>query len=139
MIYASPDPEGEPQADASLEQLLGQIETGAIEIEAIVLRENNRDLRARLSLQLVDLYFHAVPTYTLELFHQVYWRKIPIYRLNQTWLFQEGFKIAREPVFKHLKRFSDVALSLGVLTLGFPLLLAIALAIWCDDRGAGPV
>lgn len=84
----------------------------------------------------MDLYFRAVPTYTLELFHQVYWRKIPIYRLNQTWLFQEGFKIAREPVFKHLKRFSDVALSLGVLTLGAPLLLLIALAIWCDDRGA---
>ena len=138
VIYAapSPSPEDDPTGAATLDHLLGQIETGGIEIEAIVLRENNRDLRARLSLQLVDLYFRAVPTYTLELFHQVYWRKIPIYRLNQTWLFQEGFKIAREPVFKHLKRFSDVALSLGVLTLGAPLLLLIALAIWCDDRGA---
>ena len=136
VIYASPDPEGENPAPSALENLLGQIETGTLDLEAIVLRENNRDLRARLSLRLVDLYFHAVPTYTLELFHQVYWRKIPLYRLNQTWLFQEGFKIAREPVFKHLKRLSDIGLALFALTLGAPLFLSIALAIWCDDRGA---
>ncbi len=139
VIYASPDAETENAtgpASTTLDDVLGLIETGAIEIEAIVLRENNRDLRTRLSLRLVDLYFHAVPTYTLELFHQVYWRKIPLYRLNQTWLFQEGFKIAREPVFKHLKRFSDIGFSLFALTLGAPLFLAIALAIWCDDRGS---
>ena len=135
VIYASPDPESAKPDAMGLDVVLGQIETGAIDIEAIVLRENNHDLRNLLSLRLVDLYFHAVPTYTLELFHQVYWRKIPLYRLNQTWLFQEGFKIAREPVFKHLKRFSDIALSLAALTLGAPLLLVIALAIWCGDRG----
>ena len=138
VIYASPDAEAETAlgpASTALDDILGQIETGTINIEAIVLRENNRDLRARLSLRLVDLYFNAVPTYTLELFHQVYWRKIPLYRLNQTWLFQEGFQIAREPVFKHLKRFSDIAISFLALTLGAPLLLIIALAIWCGDRG----
>jgi exopolysaccharide biosynthesis polyprenyl glycosylphosphotransferase len=133
--YASPDTETANPGPLTIDVVLGQIETGAIDIEAIVFRENNSDLHARLSLRLVDLYFQAIPTYTLELFHQVYWRKIPLYRLNQTWLFQEGFKIAREPVFKHLKRFTDVAISLGVLTVGAPLFFAIALAIWCGDRG----
>ncbi|MDF3056744.1 MAG: sugar transferase [Rariglobus sp.] len=124
-----------PEDDAVVDELLAKIESGGMEVEAIILRENNRELRARLSHRLVDLYFRGVPTYTLELFHQVYWRKIPLYRLNQTWLFQEGFKITREPVFERLKRLSDILLSLFALTAGAPLFGAIALAVWVDDRG----
>jgi hypothetical protein len=62
----------------------------------------------------VALYFRGIPTYPLELFHQVYWRKIPLYRLNQTWLFQEGFQITREVAYERLKRAADVALSSAV-------------------------
>jgi exopolysaccharide biosynthesis polyprenyl glycosylphosphotransferase len=120
---------------SDVDVLLGKIERREVEVEAIILRENNRELRAQVSQRLVDLYFRGVPTYTLELFHQVYWRKIPLYRLNQTWLFQEGFKITREPVFERLKRLSDIFLSLFALTAGAPLFLTIALAIWIDDRG----
>lgn len=119
----------------AVDSLLDQIENGELEVEAIILRENNRDLRARLSQRLIGLYFRGIPTYTLELFHQVYWRKIPLYRLNQTWLFQDGFKIAREPVFERLKRLSDLCLSLAALIVGAPLFVAIAAAIWLDDRG----
>jgi len=50
-------------------------------------------------------------------------------------LFQEGFKIAREPVFERLKRLSDILLSGFALTAGAPLFLAIAIAVWIDDRG----
>jgi lipopolysaccharide/colanic/teichoic acid biosynthesis glycosyltransferase len=76
-----------------------------------------------------------VPTYTLELFHQVYWRKIPLYRLNQTWLFQEGFQIAREPVFERLKRISDILFACIGLILFSPFLLLAAPVIWLTDRG----
>lgn len=120
---------------SEVNDLLRDIETGELEAEAIVIRENSGDLPAGISQRLVQLYFKGIPTYTLELFHQVYWRKIPLYRLNQTWLFQEGFKIAREPVFDRLKRLSDIALSLFALIAGAPLLAGIALAIWIDDRG----
>ncbi len=129
IIYVSTSEEGE------VDEVLRKVERGQMEAEAIILRENNRDLRAPISQRLVDLYFRGVPTYTLELFHQVYWRKIPLYRLNQTWLFQEGFKIAREPVFERLKRLSDIVFSLSALTAGAPLFAVIAFAIWCDDRG----
>jgi exopolysaccharide biosynthesis polyprenyl glycosylphosphotransferase len=116
--------------------VLGQIRRGELNVEAIVLRESNRDLSAEVSQQLVDLYFGGVPTYTLELFHQVYWRKIPLYRLNQTWLFQEGFRVAREPVFERLKRLSDVVLSIIGLLLGLPVFALAAPAIWAEDRGS---
>jgi len=72
-------------------------------IEALVLRESSREFSPEVSQKLMRLYFGGVPTYALELFHQVYWRKIPVYRLNQSWLFQDGFQIAREPVFERAK------------------------------------
>lgn len=115
--------------------VLDAIQQQKVAVEAIVLRESARELSPEISRLLVHLYFAGVPTYTLELFHQVYWQKIPLYRLNQTWLFQEGFQIAREPVFERLKRVADIGLaSLGIL-LASPLILVSALAIWLEDRG----
>jgi exopolysaccharide biosynthesis polyprenyl glycosylphosphotransferase len=108
---------------------------GRIAVEAIVLRESAQELPPAVSRQLVQLYFSGIPTYPLELFHQVYWRKIPLYRLNPTWLFQEGFKVTREPFFERLKRVSDVALSLVGLLVFSPLILGGMVAVWLEDRG----
>ena len=134
VVYVS-QAQATDDAPSPVDALLDKVERGEMDVEALILRENNRELRAPVSQRLVDLYFRGIPTYTLELFHQVYWRKIPLYRLNQTWLFQEGFKIAREPVFERLKRLSDILLSGFALTAGAPLFLAIAIAVWIDDRG----
>ncbi|MFH1497264.1 MAG: polyprenyl glycosylphosphotransferase, partial [Verrucomicrobiota bacterium] len=97
VITASVAPE-DAGSPTSLSTIIADIEAGRIQAEAIVLRESRHEPPGEVSQRLVRLYFAGLPTYTLELFHQVYWRKIPLYRLNQTWLFQEGFQIAREPV-----------------------------------------
>ena len=115
--------------------VLDDIQHERLAVEALVLRESNRELEPNVARQLVQLYFKGLPTYTLELFHQIYWRKIPIYRLNQTWLFQEGFQIAREPVFERLKRVGDVCFAGVGLILTSPLILLGALAVWVEDRG----
>ncbi len=104
-------------------------------IDAIILRETSAELPDAVAQKLMALQFTGVPTYTLELFHQVYWRKIPLYRLNQTWLFQEGFQIAREPVFERLKRISDIIFASIGLLLFAPLFPCAACAIWLNDRG----
>lgn len=124
-----------PEAPVPFSEILLKLQRGEVQVEAIILRESSRDQSAEISQQLVDLYFGGLPTYTLELFHQIYWRKIPLYRLNQTWLFQEGFRVAREPIFERLKRLSDVGLSLGGIIVFSPLVLVMILAIWLDDRG----
>jgi exopolysaccharide biosynthesis polyprenyl glycosylphosphotransferase len=116
-------------------EIIDDVQHGKLPVEAIILRESNRELDSNISQQLVRLYFAGVPTYTLELFHQVYWQKIPLYRLNQTWLFQEGFQIAREPVFERMKRVSDIFLSVVGLVLASPLILLAGLAVWLEDRG----
>jgi len=127
-------PAGEPELHP-FNDVLDRVKTGRLEIEALVVRETAGEFSDELSQALADLYFSGVPTYTLELFHQTYWRKIPLYRLSQTWLFQEGFQIAREPVFERLKRVSDVVLSSLGLLLSLPLIAAAALAIKLEDGG----
>jgi exopolysaccharide biosynthesis polyprenyl glycosylphosphotransferase len=121
---------GQPFGDVVhyLEEYAGQL-------DAVILRETSQELPQAVAQKLMEMHFSGVPTYTLELFHEVYWRKIPLYRLNQTWLFQEGFQIAREPVFERLKRLSDICLSALGLLLTLPFLPFFAAAIWLDDRG----
>jgi exopolysaccharide biosynthesis polyprenyl glycosylphosphotransferase len=115
--------------------VLQQIQEGNLQVEAIVLRESGRELLPATAEQLVRLYFSGVPTFTLELFHQIYWRKIPLYRLNQIWLFQEGFPIARMPVFERLKRIGDILFASAGLLLAAPFIALAAIAIRLDDRG----
>ena len=129
----SRDPSARPRR--AFCEVLDEIRNGTLTLEAIVLRESGRELPEDVSQKLVELYFQGVPTYTLELFHQVYWRKIPLYRLNQTWLFQEGFTIAREPVFERLKRATDIGLSLFGLLFAAPVIAAAAVMIRLDDGG----
>jgi hypothetical protein len=40
-------------------------------VEAIVLRESNLEFPLETAQRLVEFYFGGVPTYTLELFHQL--------------------------------------------------------------------
>ena len=119
----------------SFRSVLDDIATGRIEVEAIVLKEAGLELPPEIPLKLVQLHFSGTPTYTLELFHEIYWRKIPLYRINPIWLFQEGFQIAREPVFERLKRISDIVLSLVGLVVSLPFVGLAALAIKLDDGG----
>ena len=120
---------------AAFGPVLESIAASRILAEAIVIKESGRELPPTIPTRLFQLYFDGIPTYTLEVFHQVYWRKIPLYRINPVWLFQEGFQIAREPVFERIKRASDVLLSLvGLVLLGWLFALA-AVAIKLDDGG----
>jgi exopolysaccharide biosynthesis polyprenyl glycosylphosphotransferase len=132
---AAPPGPNESDRLRSISEVLDDVQHGRLIVDAIVLRESALELSSTISRRLVELYFGGVPTYTLELFHQVYWRKIPLYRVNQTWLFQEGFQIAREPVFERLKRASDIACSALGLLLASPFILLGALAVWIGDRG----
>jgi len=132
---APPMPLGGDLEFRLFDDILADVRAGRMNVEAIVLRESARELPAQMSRDLVEFYFTGLPTYTLELFHELYWQKIPTYRLNQTWLFQAGFPIAREPVFARIKRVLDILLASIGLVLAAPLIVLGALAIWLDDRG----
>lgn len=123
---------GVPDGGTSLRRAL---EDNKGRIDGIIIREAGFELPTDVAQSLVELHFSGVPSYTLELFHEVYWRKIPLYRLNQTWLFQEGFAVAREPFFERAKRISDILFALFGLVLATPVFLIVPALIWLDDRG----
>ncbi|MBL9215499.1 MAG: exopolysaccharide biosynthesis polyprenyl glycosylphosphotransferase [Opitutaceae bacterium] len=128
-------PGGAPVSSPPFGDPARYLEEYAGRLDAIIVRESSQELPPEVAQKLIELHFSGVPTYTLELFHEVYWRKIPLYRLNQTWLFQEGFQIAREPVFERLKRICDLGLAFLGLAIALPLLPFAAAAIWLEDRG----
>jgi exopolysaccharide biosynthesis polyprenyl glycosylphosphotransferase len=119
----------------SFESVLESIAQSRILVEAIVVKESGAELPSDIPMKLVQLYFDGIPTYTLEIFHQVYWRKIPLYRINPIWLLQEGFQIAREPVFERIKRAADIALSILGLLIFSLFICAAAIAIKLGDGG----
>ena len=119
----------------AFESALESISQAKLHVEAIVVKESGKDLPTNIPMKLVQLYFDGIPTYTLEIFHQVYWRKIPLYRINPIWLFQEGFQIAREPVFERIKRGADIALSILGLAAFSLVVGAAAIAIKLEDGG----
>jgi exopolysaccharide biosynthesis polyprenyl glycosylphosphotransferase len=119
----------------SVPQLLALVNRLGDQVEAIVLHETSRDLPFAVSEKLMDLHFAGVSTYTLDLFHEIYWRKIPLTGLNQTWLFQEGFQVARDPIFARLKRIIDLLMAAVGIVIFSPLLLLSAFAVWICDRG----
>ncbi|HEY5550690.1 MAG TPA: sugar transferase, partial [Opitutaceae bacterium] len=126
------DDAGVPAGGTSLRRAL---EDNKDRIDGIIIREAGFELPTDVAQSLVELHFSGVPSYTLELFHEVYWRKIPLYRLNQTWLFQEGFAVAREPFFERAKRISDILFALFGLVLAIPVFLIVPVLIRLDDRG----
>lgn len=130
LVHIDPDDSRE-----LLDATLDSIAKSKVAVEAIVVKESAGELPSEVPMRLVQLYFDGVPTYTLEIFHEVYWRKIPLYRINPVWLFQEGFQIAREPVFERTKRGVDIVLSLMGLVVSAPVIAAAAIAIKIDDRG----
>ncbi len=137
VLYATHESFVRPETRSSppFGDFLNYLEAYSSQIDAVIVRESNVELPPLVAQKLMDLQFGGAPTLTLELFYQVYWRKIPLYRINQTWLFQEGFQIAREPVFERLKRVMDIVLALVGLLLFAPCFPFIAAAIWLTDRG----
>ncbi len=120
---------------ASMDEVMGRLSSGQLVAEAVILRETAQSVPSQHIPQLMKMYVDGVPIYTLERFHQVYWQTIPLYRLNQVWLFQEGFLIARDPVFERIKQFIDIILSALGLVLASPFLLLSAIAIKLEDGG----
>lgn len=119
----------------SFEAVLTSIAAGKVPVEAIVIKESRQDLPSDVPMKLIQLHFAGIPTYTLEIFYQIYWGKIPLYRINPIWLFQDGFRVAREPVFERIKRMSDIVLSLLGIAVAAAFVGLAAIAIKLDDRG----
>ena len=117
------------------DRLFAAIDRDRARLDGVILRESNLELPGDAAERLVALHFAGVPIYTLEIFHEAFWRRIPLYRLNQVWLLQEGFDVAREPTFERIKRLCDILAATAGLVFAAPFWLLVPPLIWlCDGR-----
>ncbi len=137
VVGASPQTIETGRSDATVRPLadvLAEVRDGRLAVEAVVLPEEC-PLEPADAERLVELYFAGVPTFTRELFFETYWRKVPLDRVRPTWLFQEGFQIARNRVFERVKRAFDATFATIALLLTAPILIVAAAVIKASDGG----
>src|SRR5438128_5088289 len=85
----------------------------------------------RLSRELLDLLvrtqFQRTRVYTLESFHEVHWRHVPMHTIDPFWPLQMGFQLARISPYDYLKRLFDLIFSALLLLISSPIIVIV----WC--------
>jgi exopolysaccharide biosynthesis polyprenyl glycosylphosphotransferase len=85
----------------------------------------------------VRTQFHDIRVYTLESFHEVHWRYVPVHSLDPFWPLQRGFQLARNSPYHYVKRLFDLAVSSVLLLVALPIIGAVAaLILWENGRPA---
>jgi exopolysaccharide biosynthesis polyprenyl glycosylphosphotransferase len=121
---------GSPVIEGDLATKLERLGTG---YSGVILAERIDRVRPELLEQLVRTQFHQTRVYTLESFHEVHWRYVPVHSLDPFWPLQRGFQLARNSPYHFAKRLFDLAFSAVLLVICAPLLALIALAVRCDS------
>ena len=84
---------------------------------------------------LVRIHFYHVPILTLEAFHEKYWRKVPVGKMDPLWALRQDFRLARDSSYRFFKRGLDILFAVLGLLFTAPLAGACALAVKMDDGG----
>jgi len=105
--------------------------------EGVIIAMPDSELDMRAENILIKVHFHQVPVYPLESFYEKYLEKVPLSRLQVSWILNNGFNAAGYQTFDNFKYAADIAFSILVLILISPLLVLVAFAIRLE--GGGPV
>src|SRR5438034_4734357 len=119
--------EGSPIIQGGIAARLAQLDG---RYSGVILAESIDRLGPELLEILVRTQFQRTRVYTLESFHEVHWRHVPMHTIDPFWPLQMGFQLARNSPYHYLKRLFDIVFSGVLLVLCSPLLVLIAGAIW---------
>ena len=99
----------------------------------IILAEPPSRLDAALLDRLVRTQFQRTRVYTLESFHETFWRYVPLNAIDPVWPLQTGFQLARMSPYHYLKRLFDLIVSTVALIAFAPVIALIAVLIWLEN------
>lgn len=72
----------------------------------------------------------------LAQFYELHWSKVPVYSLGPEWFIAaDSFNLVHNPIGLRIKRLWDLLLSVILLSLCWPVMLLVALAIRLESRG----
>jgi len=118
--------DGSPIVQGGIAARLAQLDG---RYSGVILAESIDQLGPELLERLVRTQFQRTRVYTLESFHEVHWRHVPMHTIDPFWPLQMGFQLARISPYHYLKRLFDVILSALLLLISAPLVALIILLI----------
>src|SRR5437899_1965867 len=112
--------EGSPIIQGGIAARLAQLDG---RYSGVILAESIDRLGPKLLERLVRTQFQRTRVYTLESFHEVHWRHVPMHTIDPFWPLQMGFQLARISPYHYLKRLFDVISSGVLLVISCPLMV----------------
>jgi exopolysaccharide biosynthesis polyprenyl glycosylphosphotransferase len=104
-------------------------------ISGVVCADEPGEYKAPVLQAVMNLRLSSVPVYSFDSFYEGRLRRIPLSLIKPAWILKEGFQLAHDPVFSHLKRVMDIVVAGAALALASPLLAVVALAVKLTDGG----
>src|SRR5438309_9947893 len=122
--------EGSPIIQGGIAARLAQLDG---RYSGVILAESIDRLGPELLELLVRTQFQRTRVYTLESFHEVHWRHVPMHTIDPFCPLQMGRQLARISPYHYLKRLCDLLFSAILLLIFAPLFPLIFLLIWMES------
>lgn len=94
--------------------------------EGIILCFDPEHLSEKFLDRILSFYLKRIPVFTLESFSSMYWKKLPVERVDLVWALEDNLSLARTEAFDKAKRLIDIGLSLLLLLPAAPVILVLA-------------
>ncbi len=120
----------EPSAPGMTLEALAKL---AEQSRGVVVIEDTGRLRPELLEWLTRLHYEEVPVYTLETFHEKYWRRVAVDNIEATWPWQTDSHLAEVSPYSHAKRLLDIVVAGAALLVLSPLFALLALLVRLDS------
>jgi exopolysaccharide biosynthesis polyprenyl glycosylphosphotransferase len=105
------------------------------ECDGVIIGISPSDLDPQVVQLLANLHFQKIPVYTLESFHEVLWRQVPVDSIEGWWAFARESLLARDSIYDHLKRLFDLLAAFIALLFLLPLGLLVSALVKLDSPG----
>jgi exopolysaccharide biosynthesis polyprenyl glycosylphosphotransferase len=105
------------------------------ECDGVIIGISPSNLDPRVVQLLAKVHFRQIPVYTLESFHEVLWRQVPVDSIEGWWAFARESLLARDSIYDHLKRLFDFFAALIALLFLSPLWLLLCALVKLDSPG----
>ncbi|HEY0792720.1 MAG TPA: sugar transferase [Chthoniobacterales bacterium] len=105
------------------------------EADGVIVGFNPSSLDPQLGQFLAYVHFRHIPVFTLESFHECFWRQVPVQSIEAWWAFARESLLARDSIYDQVKRLFDLLSATVALVVLSPLLILVAMIVRCESAG----
>ncbi len=105
------------------------------EADGVIIGYHPSTLDPQLGQFLAYVHFRHIPVYTLESFHETFWRQVPVQSIEACWAFARESQLARDSIYDHVKRVADFLVAAVALVILGPILALVALMVRLESPG----